>query len=220
MSHAHKKSEVVSRAAASPPAPARANGPRAADSPPAAARETGADMLGGGNLEQVREILFGAQSRNADRRLARLEEDLPKRVAEIREELKRGVAALEAYARHEIDSLNERLRVENRERSKADEEQSARLDETARAVRAEVAELRDGSATAQRELRQQILDQSKRLDDDIQRRADELSAALLRAVEELRHEKADRKAVAGILHEVAMRLADELSLPLADGTNP
>jgi hypothetical protein len=96
-----------------------------------AAREGGAEVLGAGNLDQVREILFGAQSRGTDKRLARLEEELPKRVAEIREEIKRGLASLETYARTEIDSLNERLRAEGKERGKADEDLSAKLDETA-----------------------------------------------------------------------------------------
>ena len=184
---------------------------------PAAAREGGADVLGGGNLDQVREILFGAQSRGLEKRLARLEEELPKRAAEIREEIKRGLASLETYARTEIDSLNDRLRAEGKERGKSQEGFAAKLDDNAKGLRKEVAELGDRSTAAQRELRQQLLDQAKRLNDEIQRRTDDLAATLVRAVEELRSEKADRKAVAGILHEVAMRLADELPL-IGDGT--
>jgi DNA repair exonuclease SbcCD ATPase subunit len=184
----------------------------------AAPREGGAaEMLGGGNLDQVREILFGAQSRTLDKRLARIEEELPKRVAEMREELKRTVATLEAYARHEIDSLNERLRAEAKERASAGDELGARLDETGKSLRKEIAQLDERTTAAQRDLRQHLLDQTRRLDDEIQRRSDDLVAALARAVEELRSEKADRKAVAGILHEVAMRLTDDLSLPFADG---
>jgi DNA repair exonuclease SbcCD ATPase subunit len=194
----------------------------AADKRPAAAREGGgtAEVLGSGNLDQVREILFGAQSRGVEKRIARLEDELPKRVAEMREELKRGIATLEAYARHEIDSLNERLRAEGKERTEADDELSGRLEETAKAVRKEIGQLDARSTAAQRDLRQHLLDQAKRLDDEIQRRADDLAAALARAVEELRSEKADRKAVAGILHEVAMRLTDESLLPFATDTEP
>ncbi len=189
--------------------------------PPAATgREGGADVLGGGNLDQVREILFGAQSRGTDKRLARLEEELPKRVAEIREELKRGLANLETYARTEIDSLNERARAEGKERGKGLEDLGGKLDETAKSVRKEIAQLDEHATAAHRDLRQQLLDQAKRFDDEIQRRTDDLTAALQRAVEELRSEKADRKAVAGILHEVAMRLTDDLSLPMVGNEKP
>jgi len=189
---------------------------------PTAQRETGgtAEVLGSGNLDQVREILFGAQSRSLDKRVARLEEELPKRIAEMREELKRAVATLEAYSRHEIDSLNERLRGEAKERGAGDDEVSGRLDETAKALRKEVGLVDERATAAQRDLRQHLLDQAKRLDDEIQRRSDDLAAALARAVEELRSEKADRKAVAGVLHEVAMRLTDDLSLPFKDDAEP
>jgi hypothetical protein len=192
----------------------------AGDRPPAKAREGGADMLGSGNLDQVREILFGAQSRGLEKRLARLEEELPKRVAEARDELKRGLANLETYARTEIDSLNDRLRAEGEERGKGDEELSARLDESVKGLRKELTQLGERTTAADRDLRQQLLEQAKHLDEEIQRRSDDLATALARAVEELRTEKADRKAVAGILHEVAMRLADELSLPVGDGAKP
>ena len=190
-------------------------GKNAAEQRPAAQREGGGgtEVLGSGNLDQVREILFGAQSRGVEKRLARLEEELPKRIAEMREELKRGIATLEAFARHEIDSLNERLRTESKERSAGDDELSGRLDETGKALRKELGQLDARSTSAQRDARQHLLDQAKRLDDEIQRRSEDLAAALARAVDELRSEKADRKAVAGILHEVAMRLTDELSLP-------
>jgi DNA repair exonuclease SbcCD ATPase subunit len=183
----------------------------------APARDDGPEVLGGGNLDQVREILFGAQSRGIDKRLARLEEELPKRIADVREELKRGLANLEAYARKEIESLNERLAAETRGRDEGDEALGARLDEASKTIRKDLAQLADRSTAAQRELRQQLLDQAKRLEEEIQRRGDDLAAALARAVEELRVEKADRKAVAAILHEVAMRLTDEFTLPLADG---
>lgn len=205
---------------------ARTVGKGTADPPPpmapapAPVAQVGPDMLGSGNLDQIREILFGAQSRSADKRLARLEEELPKRVAEIREELKRGLATIEAYARGEIDSLNERLRVEARDRGKGDEEIGQKLDETAKALRKETAELGERSAAAQRDFRQQLLDHAKRFDEEIQRRTDDLAAALTRAVDELRAEKADRKAVASILHEVAMRLTDEFVLPLPDDAKP
>jgi hypothetical protein len=193
---------------------AKSAGEKGATPRAAAPREDGSEVLGGGNLDQVREILFGAQSRTLDKRLARVEEELPKRFAELREELKRGIATLETYARNEIDALNERLRAEVKERDKGDDGLGARLDDTAKAVRKEVVQVDERATAAQRDLRQQLLDQAKRLDTEIQRRTDDLAASMARAVEELRSEKADRKAVAGILHEVAMRLADELSIPI------
>lgn len=201
-----------------PQSKAAANKPaadRAAERTPAP--DAGSEMLGSGNLDQVREILFGAQSRGLDKRLARIEEELPKRLIEIREELKRGLATLETYARTEIDSLNDRLRTETRERDRGDALSASKLDEASKSLRKEIGELGDRTTAAERDIRQQMLAQAKRLDDEIQRRTDDLAAALARAVEELRLEKADRKVVASILHEVALRLTDELPLQLGEG---
>jgi hypothetical protein len=183
----------------------------------AATPEAGTEVLGSGNLDQVREILFGSQSRGLDKRLARLEEELPKRIVEIREELKRSLATLEAYARTEIDSLNERLRTEVKERDKGDDLAQSKLDEATKGLRKDLGQLGERTTAAERDLRQQLLTQAKRLDDEIQRRAEELASALARAVEVLSVEKADRKVVASILQEVALRLTDELPLKLGDG---
>ncbi len=100
---------------------------------------------------------------------------------------------------------------------KGDDQLSAKAEESAKALRREVANSTSDRPPRSASCASTLLDQTKRLDEEIQRRSDDLAAALARAVEELRSEKADRKAVAGILHEVAMRLTDEFALPLGDG---
>jgi hypothetical protein len=173
-----------------------------------------AEVLGSGNLDQVREILFGAQSRSLEKRLARMEEELPRRFAELRDELRRGLTALETYARQEIDSLNVRLKSEGQERVAGEEAFAVKAEETSRTLRKDLAQLDERSESGQRELRQHILEQSKRLDEEIGRRVEELAATLGRSIDELRAEKVDRTAMAGALHEVAIRLTDDLTIPL------
>ena len=73
---------------------------------------------------------------------------------------------------------------------------------------------------SQRDLREQILDQHRRLSDDIRQRVDEVLAALARETETLRADKTDRATLASLLTEMAMRLTDELRIPGAeDGGN-
>ncbi|HEY6146249.1 MAG TPA: hypothetical protein VIZ69_01070, partial [Thermoanaerobaculia bacterium] len=59
------------------------------------------------------------------------------------------------------------------------------------------------------ELRQQILDQSKSLTDEIRTRVKESAALLSRELKELRSDKTDRSALAGIFTEAAMRLSGD-----------
>ena len=70
----------------------------------------------GGNIDQIRDIIFGAQMRDYDRRFAQLEERLLKDSADLREELRQRYASLEEYIRREMDTLNERISGEQRGR--------------------------------------------------------------------------------------------------------
>ena len=47
------------------------------------------ELVPGGNLDKVRNILFGAQSRDYERRFARLEERLAKETADLRDDMRR-----------------------------------------------------------------------------------------------------------------------------------
>jgi len=59
----------------------------------------------------------------------------------------------------------------------------------------------------QRELREEILDQSKAMRDEIRKNQQELAAAADRSAAELRTDKVDRSMLAEVLTEMAVRLS-------------
>jgi hypothetical protein len=164
-----------------------------------------AEGAGSGNLDKVRDILFGGQMREVDRRFARLEERLLKETQDLKDEVRRRLEALESYARQETESLADQFRSERAERLESNrtlERRDAALDEQL--------------AKGQRELRQQMLEQHQRLTDDLRQKVDEVLASLARETGELRADKADRATIATLLTEMAMRLTNELRLPGED----
>jgi hypothetical protein len=163
------------------------------------------DSAGSGNLDKVRDILFGGQMREVERRFARLEERLIKETQDLKEEVKRRLEALETFARKESESLAEQLRGERSERL-----------ESTRTLERRDTTLDEQLSKGQRELRQQILEQHQRLSDDIRQKVDEVLASLARETGELRADKADRATIATLLTEMAMRLNNELRLPGAE----
>jgi hypothetical protein len=171
----------------------------------------GAEALAasGGNLEKIREILFGAQVHDFEKRFTRLEEKLLKETADSRAETKKRFDSMEAFIRKEIESLVERVKTEQGERSDAVKEISRDLRETAKNLEKKLAQLDEQATKGQRELRQQILDQSKSLSDEIRTRVKESAALLSRELKELRSDKTDRSALAGLFTEAAMRLSGE-----------
>jgi hypothetical protein len=66
---------------------------------------------------------------------------------------------------------------------------------------------------SQRELRQQVLDQSKALTEEIRLRNRETTTALTKEITELRTAKTDRAALAGMLTDLAVRLTNDLKAP-------
>ena len=68
----------------------------------------------------------------------------------------------------------------------------------------------------QRDLRQQMLDVQKSLDDELRRKVEDVLGRLARESRALRADKADRATIASLLTEMAMRLTNDLSIPGMD----
>jgi seryl-tRNA synthetase len=166
-----------------------------------------------GNIEKIRDILFGAQMRDYDRRFGRLEEKLLKETADLREETRRRFDSLENFIKQEIAALSDRVKAENQQSSQASEEITRELRDTARSIGQKINQLDEQTANQNRELREHILAQSKDLAEELRRKHDEISAALSREARELRNDKADRTALANLFTELAMRLNNEFKLP-------
>ena len=171
---------------------------------------------GGESLDKVRDILFGSQAREYEKRFARLEDRLLKESADLREDLKRRFDTLEVYIKKEIEALTASLKVEQDERTESAKELSAGLNETARAFEKKTGQLGEHLTTSERELRQQLLEQSKNLSDEIRQKHESITSVVERATSELRDEKTDRAALAALFMEVAMRLNNEFKIPRAE----
>jgi uncharacterized protein YaaN involved in tellurite resistance len=169
-----------------------------------------------GNIDKIREILFGTQSREFEKRFLRLEERLAKESNELRDEIRRRFETIESYTRKETELLGEQLRREQTERGENLGGLSQELSNLGRALEKKIAQVNELMSGSSRELRQQILDQAKSSAEEIQRKYETVSAILDRQVQELRHEKTDRSALAELFTELSLRLRNEFKLPPAE----
>jgi len=170
----------------------------------------------GGNIDKVRDILFGGQMRDYERRFQRLEERLIRDTAELRDEIRKRMAALEQFVKQEAASLADRIKTEHDERTDATKELARDARESAKAFEKKTGQLDDHIGRVQRELRQQILELQQRLTDDVGKKIDEVVARVAKESGELRNDKADRATLAELLTEMALRLTNELSIPGVD----
>jgi len=168
---------------------------------------------GAGNVDKIRDILFGSQMRDYESRFARLEETLIKETLEIRDTNKRRFDQLESFVKSELEALQNRLKAERDERSDKDTQQSRELKETADAISRRLRDLDDRETDSERKLRNDLLQQARDLNDEIRARHEDMSSLLDKRVTELRDSKTDRAALASMFSEVALRLSDQFQIP-------
>lgn len=185
--------------------------------PAPADREAAAESKGGAlpaaapgaNMDKVRELLFGTQMREMEKRLTRMEDKLAQDQSDFREDARRRFDALEQLICNELAAAAERARSEREEREQSVRATEKALLEALRASERKVALLDEQLAKAQRELRQQQHEQTAGLRDELRAARDQLSRSMSRSVEELRSDKLDRSTLATLLTEVAARLGGE-----------
>lgn len=170
----------------------------------------------GGNVDKIRDILFGSQMREYDSRFARLEETLLKESSELRESTKKRIDTLEQFFRKELDLLAARLKAERDERVGAVKDVGNELKHTADSLMAAIRQAEDAAAEADRGVRSHVLEQSKVLMDEIRTNQESVLSVLERRFQELRNSKTDRAALAELLTEVALRLNHEFRVPAAE----
>jgi hypothetical protein len=172
---------------------------------------------GGGNVDKIRDILFGSQMKDYDTRFRRLEESLLNQTAEIRETTRRRVDAFETYVKKELDAIQARLKAEREERSEGIKQQARELKDLADSLQQKLRDIEDHNSEGERSLREQILQQSKDLLEEMQVRQNEMTALLERRSEDLAATKTDRAMLASLFSEAALRLKDEFRIPGTEG---
>ncbi len=172
--------------------------------PPPPAPEAPSDP-GAGNIDKIRDILFGSNMRDYELRFAHLEEALKKESADLRDTTRRHLESLESFVHKELAALEARLNAERDERSAG-----------AASILKKIGEMENFEAQSNRELRSDLLQQSKELTDAIRNKGEEIIALLERRSQELQHSKTDRAALAGLFNEVALRLTDQYKVTGAD----
>ncbi len=148
-------------------------------------------LSGASNLEKIRDLLFGAQVQRHDAELAGVEK-----------RLRKALEAMQADLKAEVQRLGERIDKEHKERG-------ASVDKLAGSLKDNVAKIGEQLSDAERTLQEELHAQGKALGEEMRANHSEATAALDRAVAELRHEKTDRAALANLFRGLAGELADD-----------
>lgn len=166
-----------------------------------------------GKVDRIRDILFGSQMRDYDGRFQRLDERLTREAADARSDTQKRLEALETFLKGALESLTNRLNTEQFARGHAVEKLASDLAETARALELTTKNLGEHTDREVHGLRQQLLEQSKALSDEIREKHGQVKADLEREAEQIRGAMTGRESLAEMLSEVALRLKNEFRVP-------
>jgi hypothetical protein len=172
-----------------------------------------AEVHEGANVDKIRDILFGSQMRDYDKRFGRLEERLIKDAESLRDEMKKRFESLETFVQKEIESLSQRLKTEKAERAESVKEIGVQMRDTSKAFDKKLGSLDDQLTGDTAELRARILEQSKAMTTEIAEKARDAKRLLDQEVAALRLDKADREGLGDLFTEFGMRLKNEFNLP-------
>ena len=162
------------------------------------------------NMDKIRDLLFGAQMKNLDKKLTQMSEHFTQEVAEAKAEFKSRLDSLETFVKGELQALLDRLEGEQRDRGGAVAEVATDLKSTAAGLDKKIQQLDNNLEKQARELRQQLLDQAKNLSNDIRSKHDEAQTSLRKTASGIRHDMVERGALSSMLTDVALRLNSEL----------
>jgi len=184
-------------------------------------------------MEQVRDILFGAQLKDLETRFQRQEERFTREINDARDALKKRLDSLENFMKSENASLLNRIKEESAER---DTELKNEQRERSEALKSEQRERADAFAqlakdlasavesferkltklssvldATERELRQLLLTESGSLTDKVEEKYRDTLEIIAGTAAQIRHDMVYRSSLSGLLNDVAVKLSNQWS---------
>lgn len=161
------------------------------------------------NVDQIRDILFGGQMRDYERRFLELSQRLESESQRLHNDLDQRLGQLEKRVDDHFDKLGKQLRQEIADRSAGIDDLETRMQQGQRTLRGELQgglQALEGDLAAKDERQREGLAELRQM---LLTRTGELQQALARADHDLRADKVGRTDLAGMLTELALRLNGE-----------
>ena len=165
------------------------------------------------NIGKIRDILFGSQAKQIEKKLMAMEDRIEKGFAAMRSETKSTLDTLEQFTRKELRAIADQLNQEKTDRIESADTLSERIGDAKKGLENKLRVLSDKVVENQREAQDQILQQAKTVMTELREKNEALQKHVDRSIGTLSQEKTDRLALADLLMEAAMQLKNEFQLP-------
>ncbi len=168
-----------------------------------AAAEAVPDDAALANLGKIREILFGAQSRTTEQRIAALEE----RLVRDAEQMRRRLDDLEKLIHTSVESLGERVRALRSETQAGQSSAAAEARQVAGNLKQGLVSLEERVDRERKEIRAALTEQVESLRENIRQHHDDAIKTTQLQGDRLQASKVDRMALGELLADLASRVS-------------
>lgn len=164
-------------------------------------------------MDQVRDILFGAQMRTVDRRLQQMENRFKRSLDTAQKDLSKKLANLDNRMAKQGEKLDGLIKAERSKRTEDLRALRSDMNSGFKDLEKSLASLDEATSKSDAELRDQMLAMGEALTSDIKALGERLNSDIDRYVDELRSEKTDISSLVELYSDMARRLAEILEGP-------
>ncbi len=159
-----------------------------------------------GNIDQIRDIIFGSQLRDFDTRFDKIESDLSMLQQEIEDRTEQVKTVLSTEMRAGIDALEKKFKNLNLNTQEEVADIRQQIDRVNRKFSSSMETLDDALDKQTNSIRDELSQTRERLQEDVRSLKNQVFEELTRRFSVLRDEKVARDDMAEILFELGMRL--------------
>ncbi len=168
----------------------------------------GADAV---SVDKIRDILFGNQMQDYDRRFAQIDERFQQKLRDVESETTRHLGTVETSLKKQLDSLANQMVQEKELRSDSDKELERSLRDQMQGLEKRLGQLADQLSRFEREFIERVTQETQGLRDELKRRNDDTRATVEKMFAELSGVKTDRNLLAGLFVEIAKCLNQDVA---------
>lgn len=162
------------------------------------------------NVDKIRDILFGNQMRDFDRKFSQLEERIADDLGNLRKENALQIESLQTYIESEIEILASKLSGEEKNRIDEMDNLDADLKKNVKQIDKKIADVGKSLDSQSRETNQKMLKQSQDFNTEMNNQFDQVRKRMDEYKQELTTSKVDKSILAEMLNSLALQInADE-----------
>ncbi|HKC42567.1 MAG TPA: hypothetical protein VKC64_01980 [Burkholderiales bacterium] len=163
------------------------------------------------SVDKIRDILFGNQMQDYDRRFVQIDERFQQKLRDLESETTRHLSTVETSLKKQLDSVANQMVQEKDLRSDSDKELERSLRDHAQSLEKRIGQLSDQLSQFERDFIERMTQETQALRDELKRRNDDTRAAVERMFAELSGVKTDRNLLAGLFVEIAKCLNQDVA---------